>query len=625
MYTTVILMGKKLSVETGTVHLLILLIAIGVIGTLAITNTFSFKDSLFNSLYAKPTSQAATYTGEITVGPADTYKTINSAITAAQNGYLVKIHAGTYPEQVEVNKSVTLQAFGDGQVWVDGGNTRNVGIRVSAPNVVVDGLGVKNTLAQGILLGGDQYAGSVKNVTIQNCTIQDFDMTGAQIGDAYRAGVAAYYSGSGMKILNNTIIRRTSGNMDQGTSNGIWFKSRTANQSGGGHLISGNTIKYAHDGIGGEEEDDPHGTFDKDTVVEFNTIDTCWDDGIQVEGGNANIKIRHNDIQRCNIGIATAPNLIGPIYIEYNRITNGRNGIDPTLVSCFKMGDNGVGVAYYTGNTCILTPKVSNGWFQTNEGQNAIVARNNKIHVNGYIVFQTNWTNPTQQTNTSFDNDCLYTADSTRFVKWNNIAPMTFDTWRATYGQEPNGKIDQNCPDPVDPGGDNNPSPTPLVIPTPIVSPTPTLRPTPSPTISPISTPTPVTTGSVIKIYAAGTAADGIYPNMQLILAGRPSKTFNDVRGNPTTRAFNEYTFVVPVPVKISREQVRVAFINDRYTGSGNDRNLVIDKINIDGVDYQSEGPTIYSTGSWNSSLKACSPGRLQSEWLLCNGYLEYR
>jgi hypothetical protein len=607
MYNTVINMDKKLAVEAGMAHLLILLIAIGVIGTLAITNSFSFKDSLFKSLYPRTASYAATYAGEIVVGPSEPYKTINAGITAAQDGYLVKIHAGTYPEEVRVTKTVTLQAFGDGAVWIDGGGTRNVGINITASNVVIDGINVKNTAVQGVLIGGVPGSTQYKNVTIQNSTIQDFDRAGTTI-EAYRAGIAAYYSGSGMKILNNSIIRRTDGSMPSNLSNGIWFKSNTANPSGGGHQISGNTIKYVHDGIGGEVEDDPHGSFDKDTVIEYNKIDTCFDDGIQVEGGNLNIRVRHNDIQRCNLGISTAPTLVGPIYIEYNRIANGRNGIDASIVSCFKIGDNGVGTAYYTGNTCILTPKVSNGWFQTNSGLNAIVARNNKIYINGYIVAHNTWTNSEQQSKTSFDNDCLYTADSGRFVKWNG-ASISFAQWQAA-GQEPNGKLDQNCPDPIDPGGS---TPSPVSSPSPIVA------------VTPTPVPTSVTTGSVIKIYAAGTAADGIYPNMQLILAGRPSKTFNDVRGNVSSRIFNEYTFVVPVPVKITPDQVRVAFINDRYIGSNNDRNLVVDKINIDGVDYQSEGLTVYSIGSWNNSLRSCSPGRYQTEWLVCNGYLEFR
>jgi hypothetical protein len=161
------------------------------------------------------------------------------------------------------------------------------------------------------------------------------------------------------------------------------------------------------------------------------------------------------------------------------------------------------------------------------------------------------------------------------------------------------------------------PDPTPLQtpVPTPIATPVPTLRPTPTPL------PTP-TTGSIIKIYAAGTPANGVYPTMQLILGGRVVKTFTNVTG--AARGFSEYTYTIPVPVKITPDQVRVSFTNDLYRGVGNDRNLIVDRINIDGVNYQSEGNTVYSTGTWTNA-NGCSAGRRQTEWLVCNGYFEYR
>lgn len=54
------------------------------------------------------------------------------------------------------------------------------------------------------------------------------------------------------------------------------------------------------------------------------------------------------------------------------------------------------------------------------------------------------------------------------------------------------------------------------------------------------------------------------------------------------------------------------------------DRNLIVDKINIDGKDYQSEAATTYSLGSWAPS-DGCKAGFKKSEWLHCNGYFEYR
>lgn len=176
--------------------------------------------------------------------------------------------------------------------------------------------------------------------------------------------------------------------------------------------------------------------------------------------------------------------------------------------------------------------------------------------------------------------------------------------------------------------GPTSPTPTATPISNPV---TPTIKPTPTPISAPVTptpTPSPISepiTGSVIKIYAAGTPADRVYPTMQLILAGRVAKTFTNISANPAIRPYTEYSYTIPVPVKITPDLVRVAFVNDLYRGFGNDRNLFVDKITIDGVTYQSERPSTFSTGSWNFSNKSCTPGNYQTEILVCNGYFEYR
>lgn len=138
-------------------------------------------------------------------------------------------------------------------------------------------------------------------------------------------------------------------------------------------------------------------------------------------------------------------------------------------------------------------------------------------------------------------------------------------------------------------------------------------------------TPSPITTGSTIKIYAAGTPANRVFPTMQLLLNGHLAKSFSNVSGNPSIRPYAEYSFTIPVAVKVTPDQVRVAFVNDQYSGPNNDRNLFVDKINIDGVDYETERSTTYSTGSWSISKKNCAPGFFQTEALVCNGFFEYR
>lgn len=156
-----------------------------------------------------------------------------------------------------------------------------------------------------------------------------------------------------------------------------------------------------------------------------------------------------------------------------------------------------------------------------------------------------------------------------------------------------------------------------VTIPSPSVKPSPTPKPTPTPR-----------SGSVIKVSAAGTHSGNVYPNMRLQIKDtsgtwRNVKTWNGVQGDPGARQFQEFAYTHTV--KVTPDAVRVRFINDLYNPiTGQDRNLVVDKINLDGVDIQSEGNTTYSQGSWSSDTK-CRAGIKKSEWLHCNGFFEYR
>jgi hypothetical protein len=161
-------------------------------------------------------------------------------------------------------------------------------------------------------------------------------------------------------------------------------------------------------------------------------------------------------------------------------------------------------------------------------------------------------------------------------------------------------------------------SPLPSVTPTPL--PIPSLI--PSPSVIPSSSPTP--TNSTITIYAAGTPAEGVYPTLVLQIHNlknntwKTVKTFTSVSSLLNELVYTHNTLVQP-------KDIRVRFTNDRYLAKkGQDRNLYVDKINLNGVDIETEKATTFSTGSW-SSTDGCADGFKQSEWLHCNGYFEFR
>lgn len=405
---------------------------------------------------------------------------INSAIQSAQSGDTVEINAGVYKEQVDISKPITL--VGNGAVWIDGECSRKYGIQITSSSVTIKGIGVKKTQEQGIIVRNT----SSSNITIEGNTVTDFNCQ--QTGDQYAAGIASWYGGSNIKVLNNTITARvdiSGGQRIKG--NGIWFKSNNDNPSGGGHTISGNSITGGYDGIGGEEEGSDRGSFDKDTVIENNTIKDCWDDGIQTEGGNVNITVKNNRIEGCGTGIAFAPNKIGPLNVLNNTIIGNTSarGVHGQLM-CYKIGRGGSGITYLTSNFCSIpgTSDGGDGIQQTNKGVSPIVSRKNVFTVSRYVLEITD----SLPAGSSFNEDCFYTSDSGRFIKWSTGRFANLPEFQSATGHEAQGTQSQNCPSTGASTVSTQAIPTrrpTRIIPTHTPMPTPTL--VPSPTEIPIT------------------------------------------------------------------------------------------------------------------------------------------
>jgi len=354
------------------------------------------------------------------------YSTITAAVNAAVSGDLILIKAGTYNEEVNVTKPLAFDDFGDGQVWVSGNCSRNSGFVVdSISNVSIKDIGIKKTKGPGI------YLSDADNITIDSVRIQDYNCLDGQ--DQYMAGVASWGGGKNLTVKNSTIIRRVelSGTLD-GFGNGVWVKN-SSSTDGGGHYFGYNTIIGGYDGFGGEPEDVDYGSFNKNTIIENNTITDCGDDGIQSEGGNQNNIIRNNIIKRCLIGIAFTPSLTGPLTILRNVITEpvNRYGLGSAM---FKMGDGSVGQvkiyhnSFYAGSTISDGPKQTNGG-----GLSNLDFKNNAIYASRY-VYETG-ESPTGTSNYS----ALFTTDSTRFIKWAGTTYGSLSSFRSSTGQELNG------------------------------------------------------------------------------------------------------------------------------------------------------------------------------------------
>ncbi len=125
--------------------------------------------------------------------------------------------------------------------------------------------------------------------------------------------------------------------------------------------------------------------------------------------------------------------------------------------------------------------------------------------------------------------------------------------------------------------------------------------------------------GSTIRIRAAGATGE---EQMQLRIAGDIVATWNDVGGDFFNGVFATFSFTTDT--QVLPEQVQVLFDEGLYDPTEPDKNLRIDHIEIDGIIYESEAPSVYSVGSWDATT-GCEGGFKQSDVLHCTGYFEYR
>lgn len=123
---------------------------------------------------------------------------------------------------------------------------------------------------------------------------------------------------------------------------------------------------------------------------------------------------------------------------------------------------------------------------------------------------------------------------------------------------------------------------------------------------------------STVQLLAAG--ADGT-EQMQLSINGTAVQTWTLPSG-ANEGAFQP--FIYESADTVTADQIRVEFLNDTYDPVNNiDSNLRLDAVVIDGQRFETEDPSVFSTGSWLAT-DGIVPGFRQSEYLNANGYFQF-
>ncbi|MFK7767572.1 MAG: carbohydrate-binding domain-containing protein [Mariniblastus sp.] len=125
---------------------------------------------------------------------------------------------------------------------------------------------------------------------------------------------------------------------------------------------------------------------------------------------------------------------------------------------------------------------------------------------------------------------------------------------------------------------------------------------------------------SAVQIFAIGETGQ---ESFQLKVDDQVVATFDNVGGNLETGEYQEFLWTTDDRI-LSADQIRVEFINDSFDPvTGVDRNLYVDKIRLDGVVYESESPSTFSTGMWADG-GLTGPGFFETEQLNINGSFIY-
>jgi len=298
------------------------------------------------------TAQAAPTT--LTVGPGETYTTIQSAVDAAIDGDIILVEAGTYAENVAIiTPNLTIRSIdGAATTIVQGNATFNV-FNIDAPGVTIDGFTIAAALASGIYL--DDGA--------TTATITD-NVIGPQAAATCNYAIYAYnLLGGTLTITGNTIS-----DCEYGVYQYDGFDNGTV-------LIDDNSFNncnyavYLADYMG---ETSP-----VTVTVSNNTITDCQYYGIYLYSVyNGTVNIQDNNISNFDsYGINVEDLDQGTLDVSGNNITDGYDGI---YLSASYYGDEGPATITVTDNQLVRCSDYGLYFYGLEQGS-ILVSRNTVI------------------------------------------------------------------------------------------------------------------------------------------------------------------------------------------------------------------------------------------------------
>lgn len=243
-------------------------------------------------------------------------------------GKVTLLPAGELDRPVRITESGTPDGWhlvtvaSGGRTVIDVFNLHDHCVEIAADHVIVRGLELKNAAADAV-----RIRRGVREVVVEDCHIVRWGAVGgARVWGVLHGSDSAIYAepGAGGLILQRNLIEHPRGganDWESGHPDGP--QAITLIDSSGGNVIRYNTIRSTeehgfNDGIGGGSNFSFAGSPGRDSDIHGNLIANCWDDAIESEGANMNVRIWGNYIDQTFTFVATAVTSKGPLYVYRN-------------------------------------------------------------------------------------------------------------------------------------------------------------------------------------------------------------------------------------------------------------------------------------------------------------------
>jgi hypothetical protein len=248
-------------------------------------------------------------------------------------------------------------------------------IVIKAKYVIVRGLTLKGAKNSAIVIGAGEGVNDldVSDVIIEKNDISAWGSNSAgdpRYGVNLQSGVYSYSTKARRIVVQRNRIHHPSTdsnswkekNNNTGSYHPQGPQGISLRKTQGNLVIRFNEIysdanHYFNDSMGGTDNFSAVGTPNRDSDIHGNYISHCWDDGIEAEGANRNVRIWGNYITDVYIPMAVAATSAGPLYLFKNVSNVSRtspvDGYSQGFLKYRTTGGWGGGRIYMFNNTAL--------------------------------------------------------------------------------------------------------------------------------------------------------------------------------------------------------------------------------------------------------------------------------